>query len=1177
MNEPWKISLFGGLSASRGETRITRFRTQKNAALLAFLAYHLDRSHPREVLIDLLWPDHEIEAGRNCLSVALSSLRSQFEGPDVPARTVIVADRASVRLNPDTVTTDVHDFRRQLRNAAKSDNPAEKAMLLDAAVSLFAGQLLPGFYEDWVSGQQSHLTELFFQALETLIAGARSRGELAEAINYARRGAAVDPFREDNQVALIVLLDQAGRLGEAAHHAKELIALFEQETGLPPTGELRGLAATLEKRLSARETPAAPSAAGAAPQPVSPPMEGFETRVSASASPAEPRPLYFQASGSPILGSTFGRQLPSGTVTVLVGQAAPPASHQATDAGEPQADIFATSIRANGGGSLPGDGGMTRAVFSCAADALTAALSVQRALQAGPHAGPRIVLDTGDVPAAAAGVSDPALYRRLADRASLILATIHPNQTVVTESTAALLRRDPDPTVALRDLGVFRFGRQTERVAMALAPGLADEFPRLNAPTGESPSVPISVNRFFGRLSELEELSRMITEGATRLVTLTGPGGVGKTRLAAEAARRLVDRFDGRVYFATLPDNDVSDALPRALLTALRIAPNPAREAMAEAVEALSVGPTLLVLDNFDQHVESSAMILRDLVEHLPSLSVLATSRRVLDISIEHEYRVAPLPLPSLDTSLARLASAESLQFLVDRARAVRPDFQITKGNAETLARVCIALEGIPLAIELAAARVSVLTERQILAQLDNRLKLLSGGKRDSHRHRTMRSAIEWSYDLLPDDLRIVFRHLSMFRGGFTLEAATEVCAAPDIFDLLWLLRQFSLLQVDSSGAGLRFRMLEMVREFAEDLLSPEEVDTLVERHWSSFYQFAHRACAEMEGPSPGLWLDQIEQDLDNIRLALQYPATDNRRLYFCHCLHRFWITRGYVEEGRGWLAPMLKQCVAADANWRAMAESAFSALEWASNRLDTAREHSEQALELYRECGLVEGEKHALNTLGNILAHQGRYAEAGERFRMVLELTGPGDAAIRAVTLGNLANVEGANGNHQAARAYQEQGIALLSDGSHRLHLEQALSNYGSILSELGEIAEADIQLRESYAIGYELRDRRNYAVMFSDAAHVAFHKQDMETSALLLGASDRFQREVAVSFDPATDARIAEFKTRVRAAAGDEIWNRSAGQAMTATEDDLLKIGLAAVGLDPAAYDPEAALVPE
>ena len=1115
--------MLGGLFAHRGEVRVSRFRTQKNASLLAFLAYHRDRSHPREVLVDLLWPDHELEAGRNCLSVALSSLRSQFEGPDVPAKTVIIADRATVRLNPDTVVTDVHEFKQLLRKAKNSANAAEKVTHLESALSLYTGPLLPGYYEDWVQQEQSYLAETLFQSLQLLIEHAHARGDISAAIDYARQGASIDPLREDIQLLLIQLLNEAGRSVEALQHYRDLAAVFLEQTGLRPGPELRAAAQSIQGGFST-----------GVPRSISAP----NARTPVSSLPAVQLP-----------------SLPAGTVTILAAESMPlsePNGMQSLPG-----DTIGLAVRTNGGVLIGDQSPSINAVFGSASDALTAALQIQRTFQHQGQDKVRLVLDTGDIGSSEL-TAEPSIYHRLADHAALILAATHPGQTVVTEPMAALLRRDPDPNVALRDLGVFRFARHAERLAMATAPGLPDDFPRLNAAPGESPSVPISINRFFGRLVELEELERTIADPAIRLLTLTGPGGVGKTRLAAEASRRLIDRFDGRVYFASLPDNDTVDALPRALLTALRITPNPARKPMAEAVEALISAPALIILDNFDHMVETASMAVLELIEQAPKLKCLLTSRRPLNLSIEHEYHVAPLPLPALGAPLARLAGAEVLQFFVDRARTARPDFQLSRANAETLASVCIALEGIPLAIELAAARVSVLTEKQILAQLGNRLLLLAGGKRDAHRHRTMRSTIEWSYDLLPNELRSVFKQLSVFKGGFTLDAATEVCEIPDLFDHLWQLRQYSLIQVDTTSSGLRFRMLEMVREFAGDLLTQSGgAEALREKHWRFFYQFAHQACGEIERSNPRDWLDQLEQDQDNLRLALAYPATTNRRLCLCYSLHRFWIMRGYITEGLCCTTEVLDQSDGADINWLAAAESACGALNWAAGRLNLARDHIEKSLTLARSAGLDEDERYALNSLGLVLAHQGSYTEAQERFREIVAFADHEDP-IYAVALGNLAKAEENTGEFESARVHQEECIKILTQSDLRVQLSLAMSNYGHLLCNFHEFDRAFTSLSEAFLIAYEMKDRSSYPLCLFDAALIATHYGDPETSAYLVGGSERLKLEMGIHVDPLTVDRITKLADQLLTNLGSDRWSALQEQAILASEEDLLKSAL-------------------
>jgi len=421
-----------------------------------------------------------------------------------------------------------------------------------------------------------------------------------------------------------------------------------------------------------------------------------------------------------------------------------------------------------------------------------------------------------------------------------------------------------------------------------------------------------------------------------------------------------------------------------------------------------------------------------------------------------------------------------------------------------------------------------------------------------------MRSTIEWSYDLLSDELRIVFAQLSIFRGGFTLDAATEVCEKPDLFDHLWQLRQYSLLQVDTTSNGLRFRMLEMVREFAGDLLARSGGhDVLREKHWRYFYQLAHQALGEIEGANPGVWLDHLEHDIENLRLALAYPATDGRRLYLCYCLHRFWIMRGYIAEGLRWITEVLDSCQNAETCWKAAAHSACGALNWAAGSLDAAQDHIESSLALARSAGLKEEESDALNTLGLILAHQGHYIEAQERFRDVLSLVDHEDP-IYAVALGNLAKAEENTGAFESARAHQEECIDILTRSDQRVQLSLALSNYGHLLRNFEEFEGAFENLCKAFSIVYEMKDRSSYSLCLFDTALVAMHQGELETSAFLICGSDRFKTEIGMHNDPATAIRVVNLKDQLISSLGHERWSALQDQAVSATEEELLTAAL-------------------
>jgi predicted ATPase len=433
-------------------------------------------------------------------------------------------------------------------------------------------------------------------------------------------------------------------------------------------------------------------------------------------------------------------------------------------------------------------------------------------------------------------------------------------------------------------LGIYRLqgGRALERLFQVEYPEMKQRrFGPLRVEAGYAHQLPVQFTRFFGREDELTRLEEILLEEKPHLLTLTGPGGSGKTRLALEAARQLIEPFGGAVWFVPLQDLTDPGLLPGAIAASLRLPRLPQVEPLEQVVEVLSRQPSLLVLDNFEHllgsglmvndsmvygstinHQPSAISLVRTLLERVPSLTLLITSRQVLNLTGEREFYVSPLPTPGGEDTPEWLLRCPSVQLFVDRAQKVRPDFQVTPANAPAVSELCYRLEGIPLALELAAARVQVLTPVQMLAQLEHRFDFLVSRKRDeARRHQTLRAAMDWSYQLLSPELQRFFARLSVFRGGWTLEAAAAVASdewqvtsdespitshqSPVIsnaLDTLAQLQECSLVQAEEAGAEMRFRMLETLREYAGEQLASEEQAALRERHADYFLHWVEEA-----------------------------------------------------------------------------------------------------------------------------------------------------------------------------------------------------------------------------------------------------------------------------------------------------------------------------------------------
>jgi predicted ATPase len=483
--------------------------------------------------------------------------------------------------------------------------------------------------------------------------------------------------------------------------------------------------------------------------------------------------------------------------------------------------------------------------FAGASAALACAVAGQRALAAEPWPTAvdpitvRMALHTGDVELEENGYRDLVLHH-----AARILVAGHGGQILCSEITAGLLRRNwvmkaevAEPGVKLVDLGIYRLRDVVtpERLFQVSYPGMSSlEFPPLNATPAFTSNLPLQFTRFFGRREEIERLTKMLSSGEgqrvgdersrpdaslnlhpSRLVTLTGPGGSGKTRLALEVAERCVAARRGAVWFVPLADLSDPRLIIDAIRDALHLTPSPEAAPLEQVVAALSHQPTLLVLDNFEHLVAAGAPLIRTLRERVPTLQCLVTSRQRLEVEGEREFPVLPLPTPEEWNNPEQLSLYESVQLFVDRAQAVQPDFQVTNANAAAVAELCHRLEGIPLALELAAARIRLLTPAQMLAHLEHRLDFQTSSRRDATaRHRTLRAAVDWSYELLSSELQQFFAWLSVFRGGWTLQAAAAVCEESAALDYLSQLQACSLIVAEEISGESRFRMLETLREY---------------------------------------------------------------------------------------------------------------------------------------------------------------------------------------------------------------------------------------------------------------------------------------------------------------------------------------------------------------------------
>jgi len=641
--------------------------------------------------------------------------------------------------------------------------------------------------------------------------------------------------------------------------------------------------------------------------------------------------------------------MPSGTVTFLITDIEG-STHLLRTLGERYEDVLATQrellrrvVATHGGTEVDHQGDACFFVFPRARDALSAAAAGQRALAAHRWPGEvavrvRMGLHTGEPRLGRTGYVGMDVHRaaRIADAG-------HGGQVLLSSATAQLVEQDLPDDMMLRDLGEHRLKdlRRGEHILQLVCADLPAKFPPLQSLERHRHNLPIQPTPLVGREREIAGASMLLRRDDVRLMTLTGPGGIGKTRLAIQVAAELVDDFADGVYFLRLSRlTDPTLVLPTIAQTlGLKEAGSQLiAETLREYVRGRQI---LLVLDNFEQIV-AAASDMGSLLESADRLKVLVTSRMPLRLRGEHEYTVTPLALPNRvqSTDLESLAHSAAVSLFVQRAQEVKSDFALTAANAPALAEICAQLDGLPLAIELAAARVKLLPPEALLARLSCRLKLLTGGTRDlEERQRTMRATIAWSEDLLSLEERILFRRLSVFVGGCTLEAADAICLAPegaepldlDLLDGLAALVDHSLLQQREEGGVPRFGMLHVIREYALERLDEqgEEAEAIRRAHLGYYGALAEQAPQEYGGLHEGPGFAQLEREHDNLRTALGCAHADAalaradavaptsgtvsygapalaEGLRLAGALAFFWLRRGYLSEGRDLLEELL-------------------------------------------------------------------------------------------------------------------------------------------------------------------------------------------------------------------------------------------------------------------------------
>jgi predicted ATPase/class 3 adenylate cyclase len=861
-------------------------------------------------------------------------------------------------------------------------------------------------------------------------------------------------------------------------------------------------------------------------------------------------------------------------------------------------ELLASTVKANAGRVFETVGDAVYAAFPTASDALSAALESQRALAREEWGGlgeirVRMAVHTGEVEFWGNKYFGPALYR-----CARLMATGHGGQVLISAATKELITQSVPDDVVLRDMGTHRLKdlSQPERIFQLVAPDLRDDFPGLKTLDSRPNNLPAQPNALVGRVKELAGARELLTRPDVRLVTLTGPGGVGKTRLALQVAADILNDFLDGVFFVALAPISNPELVGVSIARTLGVPDVGGMNAGDQLVNYLRDRHMLLVLDNFEQVISAGTQV-ADLLATCARLKVVVTSRSVLHVYGENEFGVPPLQLPEAGTPTERIATHDAVRLFVERSQAVRADFSVTDENAAAVAEICHRLDGLPLALELAAARSKLFAPEALLTRLDERLALLTSGFSNlPARLQTLRNAIAWSYDLLDPGEQTMFRRLGIFAGGCDAAAAGSVCD-PDntvyALDVLGSLVDKSLLRRDVGLDGEpRFGMLETIREFAlEELAAAEEHATIESRHAAYFFELGRLAAPHLVfGSERPAWLGRLFPEADNVRAAFQRAVGSDDAEPALQALTDLWVWFWALSfrEGRRWGEQLLALPSALPSPARAGALTATAMFCWAMQDWEGCKGYATEAVELSTKLGdgrllawakLVDGwwrtpllgdatptaydESRTLFRelddgagIGWVYVCAGcSAAEAGnlpltlELCEKALQITRPaGDGWLTAVATFWMALMETHGGMIEESRGHWAECLPVFE----AIHDLKFLGIGHTCLAldarREDDAAEAARRYRAALSLARDSGDPSDVPVHLDGLAYVALANGEPERAARLLGAAETARAKGEAIFFPMYEELFADTLRQVERSLGaDAAAQRAEGRHMS------------------------------
>ena len=761
--------------------------------------------------------------------------------------------------------------------------------------------------------------------------------------------------------------------------------------------------------------------------------------------------------------------------------------------------------------------------FHTASDALCAAIEAQRNLQSADWGDTpikvRMGLHTGS---AELRGTDYRGYLTMA-KVQRIMSLAYGEQVLISDVSARLLQEELPAGLALRDMKEHRLKGlpDPERLWQIAAPDLRQEFPPLLSLNETPNNLPLQLTSFIGRKKEVEQVKKQLEKN--RLVTLTGSGGVGKTRLSIQVASQLLEEYPNGVWLVELAPISDPALVVRTACAALDLSLQGSLPAQQVLMEYLRPKKILLTVDNCEHLIDTCAQFCDSILHTCPDVRILASSREALGIDGENAYHVPSLTLPHAGEDLTRIQESEAVKLFVERARVTWPDFEITEANAPAIAQICQRLDGIALAIELAASRVKVLKVEQIASRLDDVFRLLTGGSRTAlPRQQTLRALIDWSYNLLSEEEQVVFKSLSVFSGGWTLEGAESVCEDPNMLDILTRLVDKSLVTVDyEHGEEARYFLLETIRQYAREKLAESGSGEKVrEKHMHWVVELSERAEPKLRGHGQLEWLERIDNEIDNIRSALEWSLNSNfdLGLRITSALMRFWGVRSHEQECIQYVDQLLEAGVLSPSPLHARALGCAAWIAMYPTTAEKMTMYADVSAEMARQIGDVESLALSTAMSAIILHWQNDNSQALQLFEESLRLYDQvGSFWGRQAILSGIGYTSQALGDYERALISYRESLALCRESGDIEFANFVLSCLGGFFYQQSQYDQALKYYQESLVGTQMLKNRPMQARILKTIGELNIILGQHAEARTVLEESISIERQLGFHWDPA------------------------------------------------------------